>query len=318
MSNTTTNKKSFKEFIEANFIKTMEQKSVSSLGDRSKYVGASDIGGCPFKTIKSKLTPKKYDIKQHIVFQRGHIAEKMVESMFNGLPYDKQVCLEGEMNNFPLKAHLDFLIEGKNRKIVAEAKTVDAPIKEPMEAWILQVQFQMGLLINQLQDENIQVEGKIIAVNVNTGWYEAWDVEFCDDIFELCLSKADHLTDCLQNGVEPKAIIQNYCGTCPFVMECPKQGLHAIELPEDLKEALAEIKAFKAKEKEIKTLETKIKEYLVNTGTETAKVEGEINAVVKCKESQSNRFDTNKFKADHPELYKEYVKSSSSFRMTIS
>lgn len=313
-----TPKMSFKEFIGKNLIKTLKEESVSSLGDRSKYIGASDIGGCPFKTIKSKLEASEHEVSKHIVFQRGHNAEEIAAKMLKGTNYERQVCLEADINGFPIKAHLDYLISSKNRRIVVEVKTVSAPISEPYESWIMQVNTQMGLLISDLQDEDIMVEGKVIVIDVNSGWYDTFDFEFDDAIFEVCLGKAEHLADCLQNGAEPKAIIQNYCGTCPFIMECPKQGKHAAELPEDLAQSLAKIKEFKKLEKEISLLEKQLKEYLVNTGTEAVKIDGEMQAVAKCKESQSNRFDTTRFKAEHPEMYEEYVKTSSSFRMTIS
>ncbi len=55
---------SFEEFAVANFLKTINQESKESLGDRSKYIGASDVGGCPYQVIKSKLEKPKYSIKK--------------------------------------------------------------------------------------------------------------------------------------------------------------------------------------------------------------------------------------------------------------
>ena len=52
---TTTTKISFEEFVSTNFQKLTEEESKKSLGDRSKYIGASDVGGCPYQVIKSKL-----------------------------------------------------------------------------------------------------------------------------------------------------------------------------------------------------------------------------------------------------------------------
>lgn len=316
---TTTTKKTFEEFAIENFLKTINEESKESLGDRSKYIGASDVGGCPFKTIKEKLEKPEYSVEKQLVFQRGHIAEEIVAKMINGVPYKRQVEVKGEIDNFPLIAHLDFLIKGKTRSVIVEAKTVKEQVNEPYESWILQVQFQMGLLLNEIQDENHQIEAYIVAMDINEGWYKIFKIDFNDDLFLMALNKANHLVDCLTKGEKPKAIIQNYCSSCPFVQECPKQGCFASELPDNMKEDLKAIKAHKIQEKNIKQKEDALKEYLINTGLEKAKIDDEdFSVVISCKESVSNRFDTNAFKKDHPELAQQYLKESSSFRMTIN
>lgn len=316
---TTTTKKTFEEFAIENFLKTINEESKESLGDRSKYIGASDVGGCPFKTIKEKLEKPEYSVEKQLVFQRGHIAEEIVAKMINGVPYKRQVEVKGEIDNFPLIAHLDFLIKGKTRSVIVEAKTVKEQVNEPYESWILQVQFQMGLLLNEIQDENHQIEAYIVAMDINEGWYKIFKIDFNDDLFLMALNKANHLVDCLTKGEKPRAIIQNYCSSCPFVQECPKQGCFASELPDNMKEDLKAIKAHKTQEKIIKQKEDALKEYLINTGLEKAKIDDEdFSVVISCKESVSNRFDTNAFKKDHPELAQQYLKESSSFRMTIN
>jgi CRISPR-associated exonuclease Cas4 len=319
MSTNTTKKQSFEEFAIANFLKTINQESKESLGDRSKYIGASDVGGCPFKAIKEKLEKPEYSIEKQIVFQRGHIAEELVAKMINGVSCERQVEVKGEIDNFPLIAHLDFLIRGKTRSVIIEAKTVSSSIDEPYESWILQVQFQMGLLMNEIQNEDHLLEAYIVAIDINKGWYKIFKIDFNDDLFLMALNKATHLVDCLQNGAKPHAVIQNYCSSCPFVQECPKQGCFASELPDDLKIDLKAIKQHKIQDKAIKQKEEKVKEYLINTGLEKAKIDDEdLSVVISCKESVSNRFDTTAFKKDYPELAVQYSKESSSFRMTIN
>ena len=60
-------------FINKNLPKVLAKETASSLGDRSKYIGASDIGGCLRKSFLSKQQKTEYDIAQHIVFERGHL-----------------------------------------------------------------------------------------------------------------------------------------------------------------------------------------------------------------------------------------------------
>lgn len=312
-------KPTFKEFIKSNLVAQLAKESMDSLGDRSKYIGASDVGGCPFKTITSKLEKPEVGFEQSIIFQRGHIAEELVAKMLVGTNYERQVELTGDLDNFPLIAHLDFLISSEKRSVVVEAKTVSAKTDEPFESWVLQVQMQMGLLLQDKDDEHI-VEAYVVALDVNTGWNEVFKIEFNDDLFLLALNKAAHLVECLTSGVKPKAIIQNYCGTCPKIMECPKQGKFANEMPEDIKSDLVDIKAHKIKDKEIKKQETKVKEYLINTGLEKIKLEDEglESIMVSLKETNTNRFDTKTFRVEYPELAEEFTKPSSSHRLTIS
>lgn len=319
MTTTTTAKQSFEEFAIANFLKTIKQESNDSLGDRSKYIGASDVGGCPFKTIKEKLEKPEHSVEKNIVFQRGHIAEEMVAKMLNGVPYKRQVELKGEIDNYPLIAHLDFLIKAKTRSVIVEAKTVKEQIDEPYESWILQVQFQMGLLMNEIQDEDHIIEAYIVAIDVNEGWHKIFKIDFNDDLFLMALNKANHLVDCLAKGAKPHAIIQNYCSSCPYTQECPKQGCFATELPDNMKNDLKLIKEHDAQDKIIKQKKDALKEYMINTGLEKAKIDDEnFSVVISCKESVSNRLDTAALKKDHPELTKKYSKESSSFRMTIN
>ena len=310
----------FSDFIQENLKKQLEIESKKSLGDRSKYIGASDVGGCPYNVINTKLRKPDISFEKSIIFQRGHLAEEIVAKMLTGTNAQQQVELVGEMDNFPLIAHLDFLIKSKTRSIVIEAKTVSAPVDEPYESWILQVQFQMGLLMQDL-DEDHKIEAYVIALDVNTGWHKVFKIEFDDDLFLMALNKAAHLISCLKDGEKPKAIIQNYCSTCPFLMECPKQGKFADEMPDDIRDDLVKIKAHKVNEKDIKKRTEKIKEYLINTGLEKVKLEESATTpqiMVSIKESTTNRFSAVDFKKVHPALAEEFSKESSSFRLTIS
>ena len=52
-----------------------QQQTSAHLGDRTTYVGASDIAGCPRKAVLGKLLPVAHTIKQLLVFDRGHAAQ---------------------------------------------------------------------------------------------------------------------------------------------------------------------------------------------------------------------------------------------------
>ena len=304
----------FESFIASNLARVLDLETKSTLGDRSTYIGASDIGGCPYSIVKSKKNPPVHSLKQQIIFQRGHLAEDLVSKMLDGLNVIDQFEVLGKIDQMQLKAHLDKLIKSKSKCVIVEAKTVSAPVDEPYESWIYQVQFQMGLL--QQEGCEHEVEAYVLAMDLNTGWLKTFYIEFDDYLFETCLGKAQHIEEAMKGKVEPKAIIQNYCSTCHYKMECPKQGQHAQDLPEDVKADLEFIKKSKAMAKESKLRENRVKSYLVNMSIESGR-DIESNTVVSVREQNTSKFSTYDFKIAYPELYKEFTNTSSFYKMTV-
>jgi CRISPR-associated exonuclease Cas4 len=202
-------------YIEKNLPKVLEKYTTETLGDRSKYIGASDIAGCLRKSFLSKKEKVEHSIAKHIIFQRGHLTEQIVELMITGTNYKKQVELCSKTyNGFDIKAHLDFVIENEKRAVVLEVKSTSTPVDEPYESWILQIQLQMGLL--QKRFPNKKVSGYVVAINVNTGWYKTFHVFPNITLYDMALKKANELAFALQLDIEPKAELQNYCDECPF------------------------------------------------------------------------------------------------------
>jgi len=303
----------FESFIASNLDRVLNLESKKTLGDRSKYIGASDIGGCPYKTVMSKRHPPKHDLKQQIVFQRGHLAEELVSKMLDGLDVDDQYEVLGQLDKIELKAHIDKLIKAKDRCVIVEVKTTSAPVDTPYESWVLQVQFQMGLMLEKC---NHRVEAYVLAIDLNSGWIKPFYFEFNDDLFEMCLGKAQHLEDAMEGRCEPRAIIQYYCGSCPFKLECPKQGKFAEDLPHDLKLDLDFIKRSKSMAKESKLRENRVKKYMLEMGIEKGK-DADTQTVASVQSSSATRLDINALKLKYPEIYQELSYRSNSDRLTV-
>ena len=51
--------------------KLAKQHTEETLGDRSNYLGASDIGYCPRKVILEKINPTEHDLATLLRFERG-------------------------------------------------------------------------------------------------------------------------------------------------------------------------------------------------------------------------------------------------------
>lgn len=147
-----------------------EQKTASELGDRSQYIGMSDIGKgmeCMRAAVASKLglsaipaasaveTLAPDDVLRvfgrQVILQRGHWQEHGIEKVLaaTGLKAIPQLEISIEHNGVPIKAHLDFtLVWGGQRPAVRilELKS-NGRIPESLYAsYEAQLYGQVGLL----------------------------------------------------------------------------------------------------------------------------------------------------------------------------
>ena len=298
-------------YIEENLPKVLEKYTTETLGDRSKYIGASDIAGCLRKSFLSKKEKVEHSISKHIIFQRGHLTEQIVELMITGTNYKKQVELCSKTyNGFDIKAHLDFTIENSKRAVVLEVKSTSTPVDEPYESWILQIQLQMGLL--QKRFPNKKVSGYVVAINVNTGWYKTFHVSPNITLFNIAMKKANDLSFALQLDVEPKAELQNYCSQCPFKDGCPAICSHVpVQLPHDLIKDIEEIGRHNNTIKRISSLKNKVMSFMKATNNKIVKANNTtISLVTKTNEYE---MDIARFKIEEPELYSKYRKDSNTY-----
>ena len=144
------------------------QHTVEMLGDRSTYLGASDIGACPRKTILSKLKTPEADLVTLLRFRRGHMAEDIVAAAFTAAGFTNfkrqvEVRYSGDV---PVMAHLDFVFISEARKTMAvlEVKSPETIPEHPYGSWETQLYLQMGLLANCYPDYTVE-KGAILAVN---------------------------------------------------------------------------------------------------------------------------------------------------------
>jgi len=93
-----------------------EQTSALTLGDRSRYIGLSDIGRaleCPRAALAAKIFPRQQgNLEKQLVLQRGHwlehgIGQALAAQHLRILP---QLELGLVHKGVPIKAHLDFVL----------------------------------------------------------------------------------------------------------------------------------------------------------------------------------------------------------------
>lgn len=241
------------------FLKVGLENTDSGLGDRSLYVGSSDVGQCPKKSFLSKTVGESHDLKQLLIFERGHVAEGIVRNGLANNPqkvkFTEQFEAIGVGEIDFIKTHIDFVVEFPQELLVIECKTFSTPLPNgnPRESWIYQVQLQLGLLKAMTGKD---VRGKILAFNLNTGLAHEFDIYFNRSLFHIAVERATHLWESLKANVEPKGECGDLCSVCPFKDRCETlRGVNPHALPEDITAGLDELdtlKQYVKKEKEVK------------------------------------------------------------------
>lgn len=302
-------------FINKNLPKVLAEHTVNSLGDRSTYIGASDIGGCLRSAYLGKKQKVDYDIAQHIVFERGHLTEGIVAKMLEGTPFKSQVEAIGKADNgFPIKAHLDFVVDFGKEVVIVEAKSTSNPIEQPYDSWVLQTQLQMWLLKNNKDYQGKPIRGYIIAIDVNSGWFKTFEVEPNGTLLNIALSRANTLSIALNSNKCPDGEIKLYCDRCPFKGDCEAVSNGASkQLPFEIKSFIGRLKELKATDKEIKKIKETVKNYMEATNTNVAKSD---NTTVSLRENSGDMYniDINRLRVEQPDIYAKYRIPAKKFR----
>jgi len=279
----------------------------SGLGDRSKYIGSSDIGQCLRKSYLSKLTKEEHALKQLIVFERGHVGEGVIEKALKAkkLPYKTQVTIDVSKLGLdtPFNPHLDFVVESQGQLIVIECKTTASLPEEPRDSWVSQTQFQMGFL--QLDNPHKKVRGYIVAFDLNSGESREWAVEPNAILFDLAKERGAFLWNVLQKNEEPDGELGDLCTFCPFKGECGTLRNCGIEFPKDIAEMVCRAKELQAMEKELKVLKDQIKAFMESANLKKG-VAGNLTITLSQYKGRET-VDAKKLKEEMPEVHSQYA-----------
>jgi CRISPR-associated exonuclease Cas4 len=302
-----------KKSLEENLRTCLKQDTQDSLGDRSQYIGASDISGCLRKSYLSKIQPVEHSAKQLIVFEGGHLVENIAKKMLSGFTIKEQVEIKSAKasNGFPIKPHLDFVIYDKKAKTctVVEVKSSEQ-MDEPYESYILQVQFQMDLLQKQC-GSGWKVDGMILVINPMSGWYDIFEAKPNKVLADMAMDRANQLAKALQFNEEPVAEEQLYCSSCGYKSNCPAIAQNAETLPDDVKLVASKLLGHRQAEKEIKSLKKQLTEFFEATGKTRGKIDNTIMSLVKIKGKDG--VDTSRLKQEEPEIYNRYYKQQNGY-----
>ena len=152
-------------------LKHGECRTVQELGDRSKYVGLSDIGKgaeCLRSAVAGKVIGSRHPevddvldwyrksefdkvmkaLRKQLILQRGHWFESGIETVFkaNQAKFFTQLEIDAGVDGVPVLAHLDFVLVGKGAVRVLELKSMAQFPEHLYTAYETQVYGQLGFL----------------------------------------------------------------------------------------------------------------------------------------------------------------------------
>ena len=202
-------------------VESSAQRTLSSLGDRSRYIGMSDIGRaleCPRAAVGRKLLGNGEDLlHQHdlhsqlsgqLRLQRGHWFEAGIAQVFRQqrLPVIEQLEIETSHHGVPIKAHLDFVFVssvGQPTVRILELKSCENIPSTLYSSYETQVYGQVGLLHSLWDQPAFGVHGEAdkqgcFGLTFLQICREKFGIEMPDDPFlvdieawVLCLSMSD-------------------------------------------------------------------------------------------------------------------------------
>lgn len=308
------------------------------LGDRSQYIGASEIGTCLRRVVCSKLYPEPFDQASMGRMLAGKAMEnevvQLVRIALNGrLRNTGRVQLDLQHSTLPFRAHPDGRIIGGNPEEdgVLEVKTASSATFKRFQAdglpanYISQVQAQMGL-------SNLSWALVVLVSRENLAEMGTFKIEFDPEHFALLERRAtlaakvlgdteflDQLAGETGNG---------YCHNCPYSSQCGafqakrnagKRG----EIPEvtrlQLECQLEELASLEANvgpmQERVTELRDQVKVALLNTGANKVLLE---NGIVQIVDSSRSSLDGKALQREAPEVFARFQKLSmfSTLRIT--
>ncbi len=297
------------------FIETGLKHRDSGLGDRSTYIGASDVGQCPKKSYLSKLFKPEYDLKQHIVFMRGHMAEGIVQAAFEGHPakpaFRTQVEAQGSGDLSFIKTHIDFLVSFPEEDVVVECKSISSNFLEsPYVSWVYQTQLQMRL---SQEKTGRPTRGIIVALNSNTGYSVTFEVEQNETLFNVAASRAKVLWESVQSKTEPNGEVGDLCMFCPFKGHCTTLRHNGENLPDDIVLMAKRLKELSAAEKEAASIKEKLKAFM--DAADLKKGVGEDVTISLSERRGRETVSVDALKAQYPEIANNLVVQGAPFKV---
>ena len=297
-------------------IPTHQQKQSSHLGDRTVYVGASDIAGCPRKATLGKQFPSEHNINTLLRFSRGHAAQAMYAEFFKtgGALFNEEV--EVKHPQFPeIRCHIDFLFYANRqtkRLHIVEMKSTDGIPDDPYASWVDQLHVQMGLLQLTL-DPAVEIGGSILVVDLNAGTYREFNSYAPNKlVFNQLMEKGQHILAATRSECTPRTEPGILCGYCSFRHGCPSHAV-SMDLPPEIHQAGRTYLQLNKQKKEIEARLEVLKNDILTFADGTFKGASDGILVNVTSVAGSVTVDSSKLKRNYPDVYDQVTKPKSGF-----
>ena len=207
--------------------KLSELHTANTLGNRSNYLGASDIGHCPRKVILQKIKPKKHDLRSLLFFKRGHMAEEIVAEVFTaaGFKFDRQEEAKIDVEGVPFIAHIDFVFTSEKAKVKSILEVKSSEAVEPFGSWEMQLYVQMGGLQEKYPDYTIR--GAILIIDLADGTVRFFGGYSPNaSMFSGLKVRAQNIWSTYQTALQEDDValeteVGLLCGHCGYLLTCP-------------------------------------------------------------------------------------------------
>ncbi len=304
-------------FFETAVLALNRNKS-GELGDRTRYIGSSDVSGCARKVYLSRKNPSTPDFSTLLKFNRGHVAETLIENIFiaGGVKHLFATQVELRHPVDPLKAHVDFLfhsdLDGTPGFHVIEVKSVSGIPDEPYSSWEDQLSFQLGLLHIKYPDKKIG--GSILAIDLNAGQVHQFNgYEHDEATFNYLYCRALHLLDCLEEKDIARPSVSHLSTYCSYRSDCPAMTLPEVDLPPEIEALAVKYAALNGTknhaEKELKS----IRQELVDFTGPVFKGRSDTVDLVVSYVAPSMVVDTTLLKKEYPDIYPAILKERAGY-----
>ncbi len=251
----------------------------ATLGDRSLYIGASDIAQCPRKVVNSKTNPKPHNLQTLIRFKRGHIAEDIISEALHAFPHERQMVLMQALSycplcnwyspdktrcpicgkpatSLPLNAHCDFVFPDHT---ILEVKTTSLPGIQ--KSWEMQLQAQMYLYY-ELYGKVPQ--GYILTMDIAEGTLNLSEPYSLDEAAaDEIIARAITLWEALKTkNREPETEPSPLCCVCEYLRDCP--AFSGSALPGEVEPLIAEYHSSGLAEKDAARNKSRLRSAILN------------------------------------------------------
>lgn len=253
------------------------ERTKEELGDRSKYLGASEIGKCHRQVILNKMFKIQHSLKTLFIFERGHMTEDVIYKALvqSGIkPIRQYECTYENISGMKVIAHIDFTIMINNSIYIIECKSVgsigvpDNPYPEHEE----QLSIQMNLAL--LKNPGKIIKGGILYVSMD-GDMKLFSEGYSpsNSLFKYQMEKALDIWETYQMALgvtDIRGFSQTIettpgplCAFCPHSGTCPRMKAKMFEeMTQFVAETYKIQQEIKVREKALKARKTQLKDFL--------------------------------------------------------